>query len=319
MIIDLCTQIWLSPDQLGPETAVRIRAAAAQRSEPIDGSLPAHEQAMTCVDGALVVGWRCDLLGAHIPNELVAGFVAKDPQRRAGVAGIDPMSPAAPAELERAAQMGLVGVAVSPACQGFHPAHSRAMPIYERCAELSMPVFVLNSQPMAASSDLNFGRPVLWDEVAHAVPELRLVIGHLGYPWIDEALVLIGKHRHVYAEVSGVVSRPWHLYNALLGALSMGVMDKILFGSGFPRESPAKAIENMYSVNTFAQGTQLPSVPRSQIRGIVERDSLSLLGIDVDFAARPRGSDAPVVSVTRREMRGSSPEISGNGVGSVVG
>ena len=134
---------------------------------------------------------------------------------------------------------------------------------------------------------LDFGRPSLFDEVARAFPKLCLVIGGLGYPWIDETLLLLGKHEHVFADISGIVSRPWQLYDALLRATSQGVMDRLLFGSGFPAESPAKAIETLYSVNGFSHGTQLPSIPRAQIRAIVERDSLSALRIDGEITGRP--------------------------------
>ena len=34
-----------------------------------------------------------------------------------------------------------------------------------------------------------------------------------------------------------------------------------------------------YSINQFAQGTNLPVVPREALRGIVERDALGLLGL----------------------------------------
>jgi predicted TIM-barrel fold metal-dependent hydrolase len=127
---------------------------------------------------------------------------------------------------------------------------------------------------------LEFGRPAAWDEVARTFPSLPIVIGEFGFPWIDETMVLLGKHARVYAEVSGVVSRPWQLFNALLSAASLGVMDRLLFGSGFPFEAPAKAIEQLYSVNTIAIGTQLPSVSRAAVRAIVERDALRILGIE---------------------------------------
>ena len=40
-----------------------------------------------------------------------------------------------------------------------------------------------------------------------------------------------------------------------------------------------ECIEALYSLNQMAQGTQLPVVPREALRGIVERDTLSLLGL----------------------------------------
>ena len=105
--------------------------------------------------------------------------------------------------------------------------------------------------------------------------------------WVEETLLLLDKHKNIWADISGVVSRPWQLYNALLSASSFGVMDRLLFGSGFPFETPAKAIESLYSVNAFSQGTQLPAVPRSQIRAVVERDATACLGMDTIITPRP--------------------------------
>lgn len=291
MIIDLNTRAWASLDQLGAEAARALRAQAATRWHHLDASPAAHEQAMSCVDGSLVMGYRADRLGAHVPNEYIAQIVTGSPHRRLGVAGIDPMSDDALDQVDAALDLGLVAISVSPACQGFHPAHSAAMRIYERCVELTMPLFIATPHPYTASSILDFAHPALWDEVARTYPQLPIVICQLGHPWVDQALVLVSKHENVYAEISGVASRPWQLYNALLSASSFGVMDKLLFGSDFPFDTPAKAIEAMYSINGFSQGTQLPSIPRASIRAIVERDALSRLGIDGEIAPRPDQPD----------------------------
>jgi predicted TIM-barrel fold metal-dependent hydrolase len=290
MIIDLHTHVWMSIDQLGSEVAARMRTDRLQHWGQLDASPAAHERAMTCVDGAVVIGFRSDRLEAHIPNEYIADFVAKDPRRRIGAAGIDPLSPDAMDEFDAAIDLGLCAIALSPACQGFHPAHSAAMRIYERCLDASMPLFVTLDTPLTASSELEFARPVHWDEVARTFPDLPIVISRLGYPWIDETLTLLGKHQNMWADISFVASRPWQLYHALLNALSSSVMDRLLFGSGFPHEMPARAIESLYRVNGFSHGTQLPAVPRAQIRGIVERDAIACLGIEPVFSARLAGT-----------------------------
>lgn len=263
---------------------------------------------MTCVDGALVIGFRSDRLEAQIPNEYIADFVAKDPHRRIGAAGIDPMSDDAMDEFDAAIDLGLAAIAISPACQGFHPAHSAAMRIYERCVETSMPLFVTLNTPLTATAELEFARPAHWDEVARAFPDLPIVIGQLGHPWVDEMLMLLGKHQNIWADISFVASRPWQLYNALLNALSFSVMDRLLFGSGFPHEMPARAIESLYRVNTFSHGTQLPAVPRAQIRGIVERDAIACLGIEPVFSPRPDAAAERQVETDIDEM---SPSASG--------
>ena len=306
MIIDVNTRIWTSVDQLGKEAAQRIRAQQTERWGQHDASLVTHERAMTCVDGALVFGYRSDLQGAQIPNELVAEFVAKNRRRRIGIAGIDPMSHDAMDQLDAAVGLGLQGVSIAPAAQGFHPSHSAAMRIYDHCVELSLPLFVSLPYPMTSDAVLEFGRPMLWDEIARSMPGLRIAISQLGQPWIDETLLLLSKHDRVYADISGVASRPWQLYNALLSATSYRVMDKLLFGSGFPYELPAKAIESLYTVNSFSQGTQLPSIPRSQIRGIVERDSLACLGIEAEIAETRKADDVERLGPTEIEYLAGS-------------
>ena len=295
MIIDVHTQIWSNLEQLGRDMAGRIRDRSSARMAPVDANPALHERAMSCVGAALIFGFRSERLGAHVPSELVAEFVSKDPQKRIGVCSIDPMSEGALDQLERGHDLGLAAVVVSPACQGFHPSNSSAMRVYERCAEISMPLFVTSFEPITATAVLEFGRPSLWDEVAQAFPKLPIVIGQLGHPWIDETLLLLSKHSNMYADIAGVVSRPWQLYNALLSATSVGVMDKILFGSGFPFETPVKAIEALYSVNSYSHGTQLPAIPRALLRGIVERDALACLGIEADLMAH-RSDDVVVDS-----------------------
>jgi predicted TIM-barrel fold metal-dependent hydrolase len=121
---------------------------------------------------------------------------------------------------------------------------------------------------------------VLLDEIAREFAELRIIIAHLGYPWVNETLVLLAKHAHVFSDISWLLHQPWQAYQALTWASQYGVTDKLLFGSGFPYTSAAHCIEALYSINHLVQGTNLPTIPREQLRGIVERDALDLLGIE---------------------------------------
>jgi hypothetical protein len=301
MTIDVHCRVWSGLDQLGGEISAQLRRRQVEDWGQLDASPAAQERASSSVGASIVLGLRATRLGACVPNEFIADFVAKDPRRRIGVGGIDPTEPGAMDQLEAAVAMGLSGVTVSPPLQGFHPAHSDAMRLYDRCVELGFPVFVSGLSAFAASAQLEFARPALWDEVARSFPRLPIVIGQLGHPWVDETLLLLQKHENVWSDVAEVASRPWQLYGALLNAASLGVMPKLLFGSNFPFQAPTKTIEALYSVNALASGTQLPTIPRSLICGIVERDAMTCLGLDAsverasviieprDAARRPRG------------------------------
>ena len=135
--------------------------------------------------------------------------------------------------------------------------------------------------PPCPGAILEFDRPLNWDEVARSIPELSVVLSGIGSPWVEETLLLLQKHPRIFADTAGLVKRPWQLFQALLGASSMGITEKLLFASGWPAETPAKAIETIYSVNGFSHGTQLPSIPRPQLRSIVERDLPTVLGMPI--------------------------------------
>jgi hypothetical protein len=153
------------------------------------------------------------------------------------------------------------------------------MRVYAEAEKLGMPILLHPVGQFTEESKLDFAKPHLFDEVARSFPKLRIVVAQLGQPWVEETICLLGKHPNVYADVSGMLSRPWQAYNALVSAYQSQVIDKLLFGSDFPYTSVTDCIEALYSINQLAQGTNLPVVPREALRGIVERDALGLLGL----------------------------------------
>jgi predicted TIM-barrel fold metal-dependent hydrolase len=294
MIVDVHTHIWQSPAQLGQLDLGNSPRLARKRPTRVSGqkgawrSLPAadpdHHWAESgaqsgTVDKTIVLGFKSRYLQAEIPNQFVADYVGRFPAKLIGFAGIDPTEKNAAAEVVTAKQdLRLRGVTVSPANQDFHPTDSRAMAVYAECERLGMPVLIHPSGQYTEQSKLEYGRPYLFDEVARTFPELRMIVAQIG-PWVDETICMLGKHANMFADVSGMLGRPWQAYNALVLAHQHGVIDKLLFGSDFPYTSASDCIEALYSINQLAQGTNLPLVPREALRGIVERDTLGLLGL----------------------------------------
>lgn len=291
MIVDCHTHIWQSPDQLGQfesgSGAARARKrqprVSAERSawRGLPAADPEHHWAQSgTVDKSIVLGFKSRYLHAEIPNLFVSEYVRKFPMKLIGFAGIDPTEEGAVEEVHTARnELRLQGLTVSPPNQDFHPADSRAMDVYAAAEQLGMPILFHPSGQFSERSKLEFGRPYLLDEVARTFPKLRIVIAQMGQPWIDETIIMLGKHANVFADVSGLLSRTWQAYNALVSVHQHGVIDKLLFGSDFPYTSATECIEALYSINQLAQGTNLPVVPREALRGIVERDALSLLGL----------------------------------------
>ncbi len=291
MIVDCHTHVWQSPDQLGQLVLGDMfrhnknRPQRATLAAPILRSIPSadveHHWAQSgTVDKSIVLGFKSRYLNAEIPNQYVADYVNRFPQKLIGFAGIDPTESGAANEVRTCKnELRLRGITVSPPNQDFHPTDTRAMAVYAAAEELAMPVLFHPGGHFTEQSKMEFGRPVLLDEVARSFPRVRVVIAQMGQPWIDETIALLGKHQNVYADVSGLLRRPWQAYNAMVSAYQSGVIDKLLFGSDFPYTDAAECIEALYSLNQLAHGTNLPVVPREALRGIVERDTITLLGL----------------------------------------
>ncbi|MBK8268870.1 MAG: amidohydrolase [Planctomycetes bacterium] len=286
MIVDCHTHIWESAEQVSA-ASIGVAARHAHSSEMggngrPDASMDHHRKATEPIDKAFVIAFKSRYLGVTVPNELIFNYVRQAPDRLIGVAGIDPTNvDEALEELEKAhAEYGMRAIAVSPAAQDFHPSDSRAMQVFSEAARLRKPVLFQQGIHFNAAAKMEFARPSLLDEVARDLPQLRLVIAHMGYPWIDECVVLLGKHANVYADIASLIQRPWQAYNALLAAYQYGVIDKLLFGSDFPFGTPTKAIESLYRLNHLVTGTNLPTIPRQSLVSIVERDALGVLGIE---------------------------------------
>lgn len=284
MIVDCYTHFWDSPSQLGPASARGGRLFTGHRPDggaaPLNNAGPdRHVQAGKPVDLTIVVGFVSAHLEAKIPNERVAEHVNRHPERLIGFAGVDPSRPQeALDELSRAQNdLGLSGIAVAPAAQNFHPSDSRAMRVYAKAVEFGMPVLFHPGIWVGPEIRLDYARPFLLDEVAREFPEMRMLLAHMGLPWMDETIFLLAKHEHVYAEISGLLRHPWQAYQSLLSAHEQGVMDKLLFGSGFPFSTASECIDTLFSINQLCQGTNLPMVPRDQLRAILHRDALAAL------------------------------------------
>lgn len=285
MIVDLHTRLWTGSDPFGPAAAEQMRRRKHEPWQDHSTDPDDYLEAMEPVDRCVLLGFESEALGGRINHEQVAGFVRRQPQKFLGFAGIDPKVGDPIASLERAVELGLVGVVVSPAAAGFHPTDTRAMALFEACQDKQLPVLFESGVMLARNARMEFARPVLLDEVARELPNLRIVLGSCGDPWVDEGVTLMAKHPKVYASIAGLVGRPWKLFNALLTAHQLGTADQVLFGSNYPVTTPEQAIKTIYSVNTLTQGTQLPSVPREQLRNIVERDTLETLGLSKALAA----------------------------------
>lgn len=278
MIIDCHTRIWASPVQMGTQAEQWLLRNGGDKSLSADPG--EHIAAGDTVSKSLVWGFRSRYLQADVPNAFLIDFVRRHPEKVLAVAGVDPTEPDAMERLGNiASRPEFVGITITPAGQGFHPADTRAMRIYQFCDDHNLPVFVETGSDLSPKAVMEFARPALLDEVARTFSNLTIVIAGMGYPWIDETIVLLEKQPRVFADIAVLLRKGWAGYESMLKAYHAGVAGKLLFGSDFPFSTPAEAIERLYRLNEFTHGTSLPVIPRQVLRGILERDALNLLDL----------------------------------------
>jgi predicted TIM-barrel fold metal-dependent hydrolase len=243
-------------------------------------TLDQHWEQLQDVQHAVVLAFMAPAVGFVVPNEYVAGYVAQHPEKLIGFASVDPRDEDAPAELRAAIEnLGLEGLKLGPIYQHFDPLSERAFAVYAVAEELGLPVMWHQGTTFIRDAPLEWARPMTLDSVARHFPRLRIVVAHLGHPWMEEAMATIRKHPTLFADISALESRPWQYYNGLVAALEYGVQDKILFGTDYPFSTVEKTLAGLRGINRLVEGTQMPKIPAEVIDAIVERRTLELLGL----------------------------------------
>ena len=107
-----------------------------------------------------------------------------------------------------------------------------------------------------------------------------MIVAHMGHPWINETLVVIRKHPHLYSDISALHYRPWQFYNALIAAKEYGVLDKLLFGSDYPFTTPEAQIEGLQNLDRLVEGTHLPRLSADEIDRLIHSPTLACLGLE---------------------------------------
>jgi len=197
--------------------------------------LEATIQAMD--DAGVRLGLICAWWGPHGPlisNDEVATFVRRYPARLVGVASVDLYRPMdAVREVRRCVrELGFRALRIVPWLWNLPPDDRRYYPLYAECVELGIPfcLQVGHTGPLCESEP---GRPIPYlDRVALEFPELKIVGGHIGYPWCAEMISLATKYPNVYIDTSAYKARryPRELVEYLRGHGRR----KVLFGSNHP-------------------------------------------------------------------------------------
>ena len=281
MIVDCHSHIQKYPGHISEEFAAE--ANARSRGKPIELHTPPerHWNAMASVDKTIVFGVRAFHSGLTSPNEYIADYVRAHPEKLIGFAAVDPAQDDVREILGHAVDdLKLRGAKLGPIYQNIHPMDERMLPVYEFCAKRNLPVMIHQGTTFPRRAPLKFSLPILLEDVAMKFPDLKMVIAHMGHPWIAETIVLIRKQPNFFADISALHYRPWQFYNGLICAKEYGVLNKLLFGSDYPYTNPDATIKDLRNINKMAEGTNLPKLSVEEIEGLIHSPTLQLLELE---------------------------------------
>jgi predicted TIM-barrel fold metal-dependent hydrolase len=236
--------------QLGPQTPDRLAprpgygyANYGQIFGSLDGGaagerLPAPEtqieELVAMMDRAGVQ--RGVLMAPEITNAQVAAFVRARPDRFIGLAYLSPRDGmGASRELERLVREdGIGGLMVCALDEALPASDRRYYPLYAKCVELDIPVRVYCAMNYANDRPYDLGHPRHLDQVAIDFPELRIVAGLSGWPWVADMVGLLRRHPNLHCDTSahrpkyfGMQGSGWETFLQFGNTL---LQDKVMVG-----------------------------------------------------------------------------------------
>lgn len=97
------------------------------------------------------------------------------------------------------------GLKLYPGYEPFYPNDSRLKLIYEMALEYDVPVMFHSGDTYSPTGRVKYSHPLQIDDLAVDFPGLKIVICHVGNPWIKDCMEVVYKNKNVYADISGLV------------------------------------------------------------------------------------------------------------------
>lgn len=209
---------------------------------PLEATLATMAQAGVC--RGLIAAWYGPQ-GDLISNDEVAGFVARHPKQLIGVAGVDLRQPMqAVRELRRCVkELGFKALRIVPWLWDLPPDDRRYYPLYAECIELGVPFCtqIGHTGPLMTSET---GRPIPYlENVALEFPELKIVAGHIGAPWVNEVISLAHKFPNFYVDTSAYKTSRYPAEFAQY--MQSSGCKKVMFGTNYPMLTAAACLQGL--------------------------------------------------------------------------
>jgi uncharacterized protein len=171
----------------------------------------------------------------HMSDDRTPEALKRYPDRFVGVQSVDPNQgmDAVRTVVKAHEEHGIKAVAFFPA--GTYPpvsiADALAYPVYAKCIELDLPIFVNVGVPGPRAPMMSQWVGHL-DRVCYDFPELKVIMRHGGEPWEDLAVKLLLKWPNLYYSTSAFAPKYWP--EAIIKFANSRGADKIIYAGYYP-------------------------------------------------------------------------------------
>lgn len=183
-------------------------------------------------------------------NPLVDASVEAFPSLFIGVYGFDPHKGMQGYRAMKAAlrEKRSAGASIEPGMARCPVDNALYYPLYALCCDLGVPVMVTAGlSPYMPGVLLDSTAPARLDKVASDFPELRMLISHGGYPWVNETIAVCMRHRNLFIDFSSTAGKPMSEQYAL--AASGSLSDRFVFSSANPFADVDKALAGVMNMD----------------------------------------------------------------------
>ena len=228
------------PEGYGFDNYGHIFGSAAPGAAPLDDGALAREVAamdQSNVEYGLLV---------NMPNYEIGQIHRAHPGRFKIFPALSPLDGMrAVRELERLVRDdGANGYRVSSLYSNLPANDRRYYPLYAKCVELGIPVRIYTAMTYANDRPYELGHPRHLDDICIDFPELKVVAGLAGWPWINDMVGLLRRHPNLYCDTAahrprylGQQGSGWEMFlqygNSLLQDKVMVGFSRYLMGCGY--------------------------------------------------------------------------------------
>ncbi|UCD57369.1 MAG: amidohydrolase [Candidatus Hydrogenedentota bacterium] len=163
--------------------------------------------------------------------------------------------------------------------QHYYPDDEDCVPIYRLAMKYDAPVIFHTGDCVSTMARLRFSHPLNIDDLAFRFPDLKIVMAHMGNPWLWDAAEVIYKNENVHADLSGLITglpeeykeeyRDWVL-KQLEGVIYYCGADNLMFGTDYCLASHADSLSFFSKLR----------IRKSDMQKILYKNALELFGKD---------------------------------------